>query len=973
VSVAALRGFPGVGPRLPEIEAFLGRAADPAGVVVGLQRLLEAGADPLPHLTGWLRLLDASPAAVETLVRRPALVAEIPRAGGTIHDRADFERTLDEELRRCPDLAARLDHLRAVRVEESLRIAWQDVVEGADLTVVTRRISELAEILVERVLTHVDEEMARRYGRAWHGSEPVGCAVIAMGKLGGAELNYSSDIDLIFLYGKDGATDGGSAGKSITNREYFHRLTERVTQAANAVTARGRLYRVDLRLRPEGAVGSLARSLASNLAYYRRMGETWERQALLKARVIAGDRAIGEEFVDSVRDWVYGRGLDFGEIAALKRIKHRMEEITADRGEGRREVKLGYGGIRDVEYVIQFLQLLHGSRTPEVRHHNSLAALRLLEKAGAILPEERDVLDDAYRFLRLVEHRLQLVHGAQVHRIPEAGTELTALARRCGFADTEAFRRAHRERAEGVRAIFNRLFREIFSERDAQQVTETDLVLRHEAGPALAAVLEAHGFADSARGVRIVAELCRETSRWLAGSPRTRKFFADLFPRLLDYVHETPDPDGALAKLEAITARVGARATLYEAMNNDERLLHLLIDLAGNSRFLCNILERAPGTLDQLLDVLATETGRGLASFEDIPMATVPTAPDPARILADYKNLEMLRIGLRDVRGRQGVREVGEDLTRLAEVIVRLAYERARSEARTGGSELVVCALGKLGAGELLYGSDLDLVFFTRDGPHLPAATSVARRLAALLATPTAHGRLYEVDLRLRPDGDGGPLVATPAGFRDYFARGLGQTWERMAYSRARPVAGPPTLCEAIAAAIADTVYAPGFTAADADAMAEMRTKVAAAGGPASIKRAASGGVVDLEFLAQMYALRHGQTDARFREGNVPRLLLRLKESGVLKPQRAADLHAAYSFLLALESKIRIVADLPEDRLPEEPAELRALARRLGYVDSEAAYAEDSLREEYAYHRDVAARAFHAAVKTFRSSPSPPS
>ena len=944
-------------------------AADPDAVAVALQRLREAGGDPDPHLEGWVRLLDVSPGSVEQLVQRPALVHEIPLSRGA-YERDRFERHLNEALAGEPDLDARLRHLRAVRVEETLRIAWQDVVEGADLTVVTRRISALAEIVLECVVRGVRAELARKYGRAWHDGEPVDVAIIAMGKLGGAELNYSSDIDLIFLYGKDGETDGGPGGRRISNREYFHRLTERVTREANAVTPRGRLYRVDLRLRPEGAVGSLARSLASSLAYYRRMGETWERQASLKARVIAGDRTIGEEFVTTVRDWAYGRGLDFEEIAALKRIKRRIEEVTATRGEERSEVKLGYGGIRDVEYVIQFLQLLHGSRMPEVRHHNSLTALRLLEKAGAILPAERDALDDAYRFLRLVEHRLQLVQGAQVHRIPTDEAELATLARRCGYEDRAAFSAARLERAEAVRLLFNRLFRQLFSERDAQQVAETDLVLGDTGDPVqLAEVLRAHGVTDTNRGVWAVEELCRETSRWLAGSPRTRNFFADLFPRLLDAIAQTPDPDGALARLEAITSRVGARATLYEAMNKDERLLRLLVHLAGSSRFLCNILERAPGSLDQLVDALATETGRGLASFEDIPTATVPTAPEPARILADYKNLEMLRIGLRDVRGEVSVRALGEDLTRLAEVIVRLAYERARSEARTAGADLVVVALGKFGAGELLYGSDLDLVYFTRDGPRVAAAGSVARRLNTLLATPTAHGRLYEVDARLRPGGASGPLVTTPSGFSDYFARGLGQTWERMAYTRARPVAGPPTLCEEIAAVIEETIYAPGFTAEDAEAMARMREKLAKAGGPDSIKRARSGGVVDVEFVAQMHALARGKDEPTCREGNVPRLLTTLKECGALNARTAADLFASYTFLLSLANKIRIVADLPEDRLPEEPAELRALARRLGYVDSGDLKAEDSLREEYAYHRDVAARIFQGAVEAIGQRP----
>lgn len=956
--------FPGLEDRTAELEAYLARAADPATLRVGLQRLLEAGADLGPRLDGWLRFLDASPVAVETLILRPALVREIPEHGGA-YDRAEFARDLDEALRALPDLGARLDHLRAVRVEETLRITWQDVVEAADLTVVARRISDLADEIMGRALAHVLAEAAERYGRPWHEREPVGIAIIAMGKLGGAELNYSSDIDLVFVYGKDGETDGGPRGR-ISNREFFHRVTEKVTREANRVTPRGRLYRVDLRLRPEGAVGSLARSLASSLAYYARMGETWERQAFLKARVIAGDRAVGTEFVSAVKEWAYGRGLEFEEIASLKRLKQRVEDITAGRGEEHLEVKLGYGGIRDVEYVIQFLQLMHGAHRREVRHHNSLAALRLLEKAGSILPEERDVLDEAYRFLRLVEHRLQLVRHAQVHRIPSDEEGLTALARRCGYPDTAAFRAAHRRHAEGVRRIFDRLFRQLFTARASHEIEETNLVLRAETTPVeFQPVLEQHGIHDIAQAVWTIEELCRETSRWLAGSPRTRNFFADLFPRLLDAIALTPDPDAALRRLERITAKVGARATLYEALNADERLLRLLVDLAGNSRFLCRILERTPGTLDQLVDAVATDLGRGLSSFEDIPTATVPTAPEPARILSDYKNLELLRIGLRDVRGEATVRETGEDLTRLAEVILRLAYERARREVRTAGADLVVVALGKFGANELLYGSDLDLVFFARDLDSVDAATLVARRLSSLIETPTPHGRLYDVDHRLRPGGTSGPLVATPSGFRDYFARGLGQTWERMAYTRARPIAGPPRLCEEIAADIAATVYGPGFTAEDAAAISGMREKLAAAGGPESIKRAGSGGVIDIEFVAQIHALARGAVDPLYREGNVPRVLARLQETGDVPAQRAADLHLAYAFLLALESKIRIVADLPEDRLPEDPAELRALARRLGYVDSGQVDAATSLHDEYAYHREIAARAFHETIARF--------
>jgi len=937
-------------------------AADPDAVAIALERLREAGADPTPHLEGWVRLLDTAPGSVEQLVKRPALIDEIPRSRGA-YERDRFERQLDERLATAADLDAQLACLRVVRVEETLRIAWQDVVEGADLTVVTRRISDLAEIILERVVRGVRAELARKYGRPWHQGEPVDVAVIAMGKLGGAELNYSSDIDLIFLYGKDGETDGGARGNSISNREFFHRLTERVTREVDAVTADGRMYRVDLRLRPEGSVGSFARSLASTLAYYGRLGETWERQAHLKARAIAGDRRLGEEFVRTIRKWSYGRGLSFREIAALKRIKQRIEDVTAGRGNERHEVKLGYGGIRDVEFVIQFMQLLHGARHPEVRHHNSHNALRLLEQHGIILPKERDALDDAYRFLRIVEHRLMLVQGAQVHRLPDDPTALERLARRCGYPDAARFERAYREQAERVRGIFNSLFRELFKERSEAEMRETELILHMEEREAeLEQVLASHGVRDPEVGAQAVEQMSRDTSVWLAGSPRTREFLADLFPRLLDAVAQTPDPDAALRRFERITAQVGARATLYQAMGADARLLNVIVELAGHSLFLTNILANRPGTLDQLMDALASGSERGLDSFEDIPTATVPQAPDPARILSDYKSLEMLRIGLRGMRGVGTVRRETEELTRLASVIVRLAHERARLEAGATGGDLVVVALGSLGARELLYGSDLDLVYFARDGAAREGAAAIARRLAALLGTPTAHGKLYEVDARLRPGGASGPLITTPTEFANYFGGGVGETWERMAYTRARPIAGPPAFCEDVSEAIDRAIYSTGFGPEDAAAADSMRARLAQAGGADSIKRGHSGGVVDIEFIAQMLALRHGRDHPELRTGNVLAILQRLQAERLMRSQEAADLEVAYRFLVALESKIRIVTDLREDRLPDEADALAALARRLGYADTQLMSAVEALREEYDYHRHVAAREFREAI-----------
>jgi glutamate-ammonia-ligase adenylyltransferase len=866
---------------------------------------------------------------------------------------------------------------RRYRQRQTLRIGTNDIIRDRPLEEVTKDISRVADVAVEVALATAQRAVGRRFGTpVGPDGRPARCTVLAFGKLGGEELNYSSDIDLMVVFDAEGQTNGRL---SVSNDEFFSRVTSEIVRL---LYAHPQAYRIDLRLRPEGQRGPLARSLASTLAYYDSLGRTWERQALIKVRPVAGDADLGRQFLQGIEPWVYRTYLSFSEINEIKSIKRRIEQRTSSAGESEVDVKTGHGGIRDVEFTIQFLQLLNGGDLREVRQRNTLLAIQALEDAGCLTDQETRILQDTYRFLRKVEHRLQLMFDLQTHRLPERPEELRKLALRMGYRrpaadDPEAdplaaFLHDYKGKTAVNRHILNHLLHDAFQGDTAGAEPETDLILDPQPDPeTVRRVLGRYPFRDVAAAYQNLVALSQESVPFLSAR-RCRHFLASIAPQLLRALAETPDPDMALTNLEKVTASLGAKGVLWELFSFNPPSLKLYVELCAWSQFLSQILISSPGMIDELLDSLVLNRPRTLEELKAELADLCRGAEDVDLILHSFRDKELLRIGVYDILGKDELPVTLAELSDLAEAILHqiavLSYPAlvkrfglpTLGEGPRAGQpcRFALLGLGKLGGREMSYNSDLDLILiYEGDGLTQPAGegqqpttnfhffSELAQRIIKAASQLGPHGRLYQVDMRLRPTGKSGSLVIPLAEFRRYYREGGAQLWERQALTRARVVHGEEGFAREVAAAVDEAAYGPPWRADHADEILDMRRRLEASRSERDLKRG-FGGLVDIEFLVQLFQLQYGGRLPQVRTPNVWRALEVLAAAGLLTRDDYAELRANYDFLRRVESRLRIVHNLAQDELPDKPEDMTKLARRLGYDDGPAgAAAEQFLRE----------------------------
>ncbi len=1002
-------------PRCPDpdmalnnLERFL---ANPAGLRQ-LSALAEGRARTLEKL---LWLLSTSQYCSDLLVANP-----------------DYTDMLRVPLRRSPSQKEMRDQLQAeidAAFEESnvlrafprfrqrhiLRIGTNDIIRERPLEEITRDISRVADAAVEVALATALRTVGNRFGQPYTtAGETARCIVLAFGKHGGEELNYSSDIDLMFLYDEEGSTRGKRI-TSISNDEFFGRVAGEVVRLLSSHTDRGQAYRVDLRLRPEGHRGPLARSLNSTLRYYDTFGRTWERQALIKVRPVAGDPQLGETFMRLIEPFVYRKYLSFSEINEIKALKRRIEQKAGragapylapppeGRGAGWGEVKTGHGGIRDIEFSIQFLQLLNGGDLPEVRQRNTLLAMEALERVGCLTDQEYHILEDAYRYLRKIEHRLQLLFDLQTHRLPEGEEELRKLALRMGYTEKKrmedggwrienrgpkaedggtpfaphsplptphssltdplaAFLHDYREKADLNRKILNHLLHQTFQGEDGQAEPETDLILDPEPeAETIRKVLGRYPFKDIQGAYHSLNQLAHESVPFLSGR-RCRHFLASIAPQLLRALAETPDPDKALVNLEKVTASLGAKAVLWELFSFNPPTLKLYVDLCAWSEFLSEILITNPGMIDELLDNLVLNQPRTAAELRAELASLIRGAEDPELILHSFQYNELLRIGVRDILGKDTLQETTKALTDLAEtILVQIVllqesplYKRfgipylGEGERADRPSRYVLLGLGKLGGMELSYHSDLDLILVYegdgRTGPPPTATrfdrfeltdnfhffTELARRIIKVAGYQGPMGRLYSVDMRLRPTGKSGSLVIPLAEFRRYYEEGGAQLWERQALTRARVVYGDADFGREVMGVVEQGAFGLDWRPEFADEIRDMRERLEASHSERDLKRG-FGGIVDVEFLIQLFKLKYGGAWPSLRTTNTWAALEALRTTRLLTEEEAAVLRQNYDFLRRVEGRLRIVHNRSLDELPEAPEDLEKLARRLGF------------------------------------------
>lgn len=946
------------------LDATLARCPDPGMALTNLERFVAASDDPERTLQGLVehpkaveiavQLFSTSQFFSELMIRDPALLDWL-RAGA---DRRDPARLIDDlwaELEVAPTAEARRLALRRFRLREVLRIGYNDIVRDLPLELITLDLAHLADACVEVAVRSARQGGEAKYGapRA-HDGQPARFVVLALGKLGGEELNYSSDIDLIFIYDAEGRTDGL---RGVSNAEFFARVGGEVVRILSDHTSLGLAYRVDMRLRPEGEQGPLARSLGATLGYYQTSGRTWERQALIKCRPIAGDLDLGDDFLKAITPFIYRRYLGGAEIGEIKAMKRRIEQRTVSAGTAAVEVKTGHGGIRDVEFVVQFLQLLHGGEYPDVRHPNTSVALSRLEAVGCLTAEERGIMIDTYRFLRRVEHRLQTMFDRQTHEMPRDLEDQRTLAIRLGYppvgpwedrtGPAERFLADYRSKTEKNRAILNHLLHDAFLGEDGPVDPVVDLVLDPSPGPDLVdRALGPFPFRDRAAAYQNLMALAREESPFLSEA-RCRHFLAGIAPRLLAAVARTSNPDVTLAYLEKVSASLGAKAMLWELFNLDPPTLRLYVELCSTSQLLSDTLIGNPGMIDDLMDSLVVNQPQTAEAIQLELAELCQRAEDVAPILSSFRNKEWIRIGTRDLLGREAIRDVTRELADVAEaIVVEAARDQFRRRCDRYGPPLrasdgrvcswAIIALGKLGGRELNYHSDLDLLFvYEEDGrtagrpgePPIGNAqffADVARRVIRLLDEGAGTGRLYAVDARLRPNGNSGPIAVPLDALQQYYSE-RAQVWERLALTRARVLRCRRRFGGRVAATIR-SILARSVVAADlASEVRAMRSKLEASRGPADFKRG-KGGLADIEFLIRYLQLRYADLPD-VHQPNVWDALDALKSSGRLAAGAADDLLRAYDFIRTVENRLRLQRNRV---IPEWPALFEEVARLVG-------------------------------------------
>jgi len=822
------------------------------------------------------------------------------------------------------------------------------------------QISYLADAILEAALAAARRKHERQRGvPRTAGGQAARFVVLGLGKLGGVELNYSSDIDLIFLYDADGETDGK---RRATNAEFFDRVARELVTMLTESTELGIAYRVDLRLRPEGERGPIALSMPSALQYYDLRGRTWERQAYIKARPVAGDQALGREFLDRLGPWIYRRYLSRADISGIKALKRRIEQRTRGEGSHARDVKTGHGGIRDIEFVIQFLQLLNGGDLPAVRTGNTLEAIVRLESVGCLNNQERTILEQNYSFLRKVEHRLQILFDLQTHLLPEQPDELRKLALRLGYAGARerpalaAFTADYQTRTDLNRRILDHLLHDAFGD-DRQTHAESDLVLDpNPPEERLVEVLGKYRFRDVKQAHRNLMALGEEKIRFLS-TRRCRHFLAAIAPQLLAAVAATPDPDFTLVNLAQVSDSLGGKTVLWELFSFNPPSLRLCVDVCAYSDYLSGILISNPGMIDSLMDSLVLDKLPTRETLEETLAELCRAAEDLEPILHSFKNDQQLCAGVRDILGKEDVAAVTGALSDIAEVclgqIARHEYERlvAKFGVPTVGSgsrrgqpcELAIVAMGKFGGREMNYHSDLDIVFLfeadgqtapTRFAPRSPTTSNqhffseLGQRIIKTASRLSACGRLYEVDARLRPTGKSGALATSLDELAKYFALGSGQLWERQALCKARVVYGSPRVARAAMSTIHQAAFDHRWERARAQEIRRMRHRLEETAAGGNVKRG-PGGIVDVEFLVQMLQLKHGRRNPRVRTPNTLAALAALAEAEALTQEEAGALAASYRFLRTVEGRLRLMNSTARDRLPEDRTELAKLAHLL--------------------------------------------
>ncbi|MBW3603165.1 MAG: bifunctional [glutamine synthetase] adenylyltransferase/[glutamine synthetase]-adenylyl-L-tyrosine phosphorylase, partial [Actinobacteria bacterium] len=834
-----------------------------------------------------------------------------------------------------------------------LRVAARDLLGLANTTAAAGELADLAAGTLRAALAHVTgllEPQAR-------------LAIVAMGKLGGRELNYVSDVDVMFVH--DG--DLGDATRTV----------ERLLRLVGAVTPQGRAYEVDANLRPEGRDGPLVRNLASYEAYYRRWARTWEFHALLKARPVAGDAELGRRFTELVAPFVWPDRLEASAVEDIQRMKARVEGSRDVVRAAGRQVKLGPGGLRDVEFAVQLLQLVHGRHDQSLRSPNTLEGLWALSEGGYVGEDDAALIHDAYRFLRTLEHRLQLVRLRRTHLLPADEAQRTRLARSMGYRDRpgaaapaqldDALRRVRGD----VRRVHEKLFYRPLLSRFAELGAEDRSPVAGGDGDGRLGErsawerLSALGFADPQAALRHVTALA-------GGVTRPARLFRTALPAMLPVIAASPDPDGGLLALRSLSERLGDAPLFVGALRDNPPVGELLARVLGHSRLVGEWLERQPEVFGVLADMAGLSQAREAGDYHRLAEGLLRRGDDretAADALRRLKRREVARTAVRDIGGQVDPAGVGRELTGLAEACL----EAGVALATHGTVRLAVVGMGKLGGRELGYSSDLDVMLVFAPAGRREEAGHAAERLLGLLSAVTPEGRVFRVDPNLRPEGKDGPLARSLDSYLAYYRR-WGEPWELQALTQARPVAGDAELGAAFVEAVTPLLYPPEAPPERLQAVRRMKARVERershrarprAPGHAGVRagdrvdvKLGPGGLSDVEWTVQLLQLQHGGREPAVRAPGTRVALEALRAAEAVDERDARWLGEAVDRLSAVRNALYLGGYRDSDHVPPGARDQERLARLLGYPPGGAQALLDGLGRTMRRVRRVHERLF---------------
>jgi glutamate-ammonia-ligase adenylyltransferase len=933
-----------LGPRSEPLLAILARTADPDQALAELSRLVEhAGSGLVPELADdegtsmrLLSVLGASQALGDHLCRHPEQWRELadPFLGSTRPPAYAVRGALLEAVGADPEsthptatLPTR-EAADALRVEYRrilVRLAARDLAHHLGVDDAAAELSDLAAGTLEAALAIARSRVP--------GAESARLAVVALGKCGGHELNYVSDVDVLYVFEPAEGADEGAAARVATQ------LASQLMQVCSEHTGEGTIWPVDANLRPEGAAGPLVRTLASHRAYYERWAKTWEFQALLKARPVAGDLGLGQAFVDLVEPMVWQVAERDGFVGDVQAMRRRVVENIPAR-EAERQLKLGSGGLRDVEFAVQLLQLVHGRADPTLRDPATLSALAALTKGGYVGREDGEALTAAYSFLRTLEHRIQLQHLRRTHVVPSDEASLRRLGRSMGYVKepvkTLDETWAHHRRE--VRRLHEKLFYRPLLEAVARVPADGVRLTTEAAGVRLAAL----GFADPKAALRHLEALT-------SGLSRTAAIQRALLPAMLEWFADAPDPDAGLFGFRRISESLGSSHWYLKTLRDEGQVAERLARVLATSRYATDLIEREPEGVRMLGgDLTPLSSEAILAQMK----ATADRQDDPGeavRSIRAVRRRELFRIAVGELFGEIEVADVGAALSRVTDATLEATLEVAGRSVRVqrgldeAPTRMAVVAMGRYGGFELSYGSDADVLFVHEpyddaadaDGEVTAYAQAVANELRALLLAPASDPALV-VDADLRPEGKQGPLVRSLASYAAYYAK-WSKVWESQALLRADAVVGDEGVRERFTALVGPLRYPPdGISDADVVEVRRIKARVdrerlPRGADPHTHLKLGRGGLADIEWTVQLLQLRYAGAEPGLRSPRTLTALEAARTAGLLGSEDAEALDRAWRTVSQIRNAITLVTGKSGDQLPRDARERAAVASILGY------------------------------------------